>query len=792
MLSRWLPIRLIGSWTSGLSLALLLGLGAGQIHAQDLASAARSARRALPSVMIQSPSLRCRISADASFFDVLDKPSKAMWESGSLRQRLGTITLRVNGREETRDLENGRVNRESPSSAVAIYLPLPDQPAAAFKVTFSVARESHSLDLSWQADPSLEVVSVRLLDDALSVASTEQGYAVIPIREGLMVPADSGLAFTNAFATYAYEGCHMAMAGLVKNGAAAMILWDDPNASFILKSIPGDKTSAKPQRLFSSVELRGGRGLQLQFLGYGDYLTIGNAYRDIARRNEWLVTWDDKLRQHPADSQLFGAINFKLWSVLERQMNAASDREISVKTNWTFAEAAQVAEHLKHDLRLEHVLFTLGGWIHRGYDNQHPDILPAAPECGGTEGLAACARRVKDLGYLFCLHDNYQDIYRDSPSWNESLVMRRHDGKLAEGGDWAGGHAYLVCSRKGLELAQRTQNLAAVKQLINPSAYFIDTTYAAGLQECFDTNHPLSRSDDLRYKAALSDYARELFGMFGSECGREWAVPHADFFEGYTGVSGRWYHDEKLPAKFGGVVVPLFEIAFHDTIAAYGKYGYDIHRSAEYVLTQMLLGRTLNYHDVPAHLYWQRKEGKWEENPMPAPGTPNPAAFVRGDSGWAAGMHPFDRFVKNTYEAMSPLNELAAQLRVTGHSFLTPDRKVQQSVFGVKRKKITVTINTGATNYTCNSLAGGAVGLPPFGFLIESLDFVAFHALSWRGLQYPAPVLFTLRSLDNQPLARSGKVRVYHGFGNPRIVMPKGEVTVAREEIITGPAPDGP
>ena len=29
----------------------------------------------------------------------------------------------------------------------------------------------------------------------------------------------------------------------------------------------------------------------------------------------------------------------------------------------------------------------MGGWTHRGYDNQHPDILPANPECGGNEGL---------------------------------------------------------------------------------------------------------------------------------------------------------------------------------------------------------------------------------------------------------------------------------------------------------------------------------------------------------------------------------------------------------------------
>ena len=71
------------------------------------------------------------------------------------------------------------------------------------------------------------------------------------------------------------------------------------------------------------------------------------------------------------------------------------------------------------------MLFTLGGWIHRGYDNQHPDILPTAPECGGDAAFADCARRVMALGYLFCLHDNYQDIYRDSPSWDERLHHER-------------------------------------------------------------------------------------------------------------------------------------------------------------------------------------------------------------------------------------------------------------------------------------------------------------------------------------------------------------------------------
>jgi hypothetical protein len=61
-------------------------------------------------------------------------------------------------------------------------------------------------------------------------------------------------------------------------------------------------------------------------------------------------------------------------------MNEDSTAEASVRVNWTFDEVAQVAEHIKNDLKMDKVMFGLGGWTNRGYDNQHPDILPAAPD----------------------------------------------------------------------------------------------------------------------------------------------------------------------------------------------------------------------------------------------------------------------------------------------------------------------------------------------------------------------------------------------------------------------------
>ena len=733
---------------------------------------------------IETRFFRFTLSGETGHCELLDKRTGISWLGDTNRPAFGEVTLQVSGKPRRVDLARCDVKSEG-RSLVASFHPLGEQPTATLRVRLQALPDRETLDVSYQADDAFQVTSISLLKDLMGATDAAKGYVIVPVREGLLVPADSGLSFTHRFGTFEYEGCHMEMLGIVQGHAAAMITWHDPYvAAELTSTVAGTSLPAGRQRLSVSMVLaKSAKSFCVRLLGRGDYVTIGHAYRTVAREKGWLATWDQKLKANPQRAKLFGAVNFKLWSTLDRRMNAESTKEESVRVNWTFDEAAQVAEHLKRDLKLDEVLFTMGGWIHRGYDNQHPDILPTAPECGGDAAFANCARRVRDLGYLLCLHDNYQDIYRDSPSWDEKLIMKTPDGKLARGGHWAGGIAYLTCSRMALDLARRPQNLPAVKNLSAADAYFIDTTYAAGLQECFDPAHPLTRWDDMKWKQSLSDYGREVFGIFGSECGREWAIPHSDFFEGLTGVSGRAYHDANLMSKLGATVVPLFELVYRDCIAMYGKYGYDPQRAAEYVLQHIGLARPLNYHSVPRHLYW--KTGFQPATEPASPAGPDPGLFARADGGWAAELHPFDRFLKNTYEILSPLNELTARMRMTQHRFLTPDRKVQQSTFGEGADAVVVVVNEGSTPFTYISRASGTVELPPYGFIAESRTFVAFHALSYGGLRYTAPVVFTLRSLDNRPLSRSRQVRVYHAFGSNQVRLGKATLAVPREAIVS-------
>jgi hypothetical protein len=179
----------------------------------------------------------------------------------------------------------------------------------------------------------VEVDTISLLGNVLTATGSGKGYLVVPVREGLLIPADTGLNFTHRFDTYAYEGCHMAMLGLVQNGSAVLATWNDPYIAVDVKSIANsNEVNSGHQQVAASMTLsKTAKAFQLRFLGAGDYVAIAKAYRSIAKTKGLLVTWDEKLKTNPERAKLFGAANIKLWSALDRRMNEESTKEESVR-----------------------------------------------------------------------------------------------------------------------------------------------------------------------------------------------------------------------------------------------------------------------------------------------------------------------------------------------------------------------------------------------------------------------------------------------------------------------------
>ena len=116
-------------------------------------------------------------------------------------------------------MELARCDVESEGrSLVASFHPLSEQPTATLRVRLQALPDQETLEVSYQADDALQVTSISLLEDLLAATDAAKGYVIVPVREGLLVPADSGLSFTHRFGTFEYEGCHMEMLGIVTRG----------------------------------------------------------------------------------------------------------------------------------------------------------------------------------------------------------------------------------------------------------------------------------------------------------------------------------------------------------------------------------------------------------------------------------------------------------------------------------------------------------------------------------------------------------------------------------------------
>jgi hypothetical protein len=224
-------------------------------------------------------------------------------------------------------------------------------------------------------------------------------------------------------------------------------------------------------------------------------------------------------------------------------------------------------------------------------------------------------------------------------------------------------------------------------------------------------------------------------------------------------------------------VIPFWETVYHDCQACYGKYEYAADQAAEYVVHHVLCARPLHYHEIPDHCYWREKPNSTK------PSGPQ-ACFTRTDHGWGEPLHPTDAFLKTTHEVLGPLHESTAHERLRRFEFLAADRSLQRAVYGQGENATTVIVNFGKQDAKVQSRFGGEVLLPPWGFVIDAPRLAAFYAKRWNGQDYPDAALFTLQAVDGKRLSAAARVRVFHGFGDPKIVWCGSTHEIRREAVI--------
>ena len=230
----------------------------------------------------------------------------------------------------------------------------------------------------------------------------------------------------------------------------------------------------------------------------------------------------------------------------------------------SFADVRTIADECARQ-NLFPIDWCLVGWNYGGHDGAFPQLFPVCEELGGETELRKTIEHLKSLGYAIGLHDNYVDGYTLAKNFRYTDVNREQDGSMSLNQKLGGGQAYIMCPEKAYEHAKK--NMEKVKSLNTNGIYFTDVCTVWPLMKCYDSQHPLSRTDCAKWRGKLLHLLRETFGAVMSEGAQDWAVPFYD--RCYDMIDTPKYPD------WCDYEIPLYQMVWHGVLV-YNTYRGDI------------------------------------------------------------------------------------------------------------------------------------------------------------------------------------------------------------------------
>jgi len=236
----------------------------------------------------------------------------------------------------------------------------------------------------------------------------------------------------------------------------------------------------------------------------------------------------------------------------------------------------------------------------------------------------------------------------------------------------------VLCDKQALKYARQR-----VPEELKTHPYrcrFIDTTTASPWRECYNSEHPMTRSESRHWKMELLRFICEESKLVtGSETGHDAAVPYVHYFEGMLSLgpyrvpdSGRdmlkiWDEVPPQVAKFQlghKYRLPLWELVYHDCVVSQWYWGD----------------------------YNNKLPSLWDKRDLFNILYGTPPMFMFNHEFWEKNKERFARSYKN----VCSVARAVGCAEMTDHRFLTPDRDVQQTTFA---NGITVTVNFGEKSY---------------------------------------------------------------------------------------------
>ena len=443
------------------------------------------------------------------------------------------------------------------------------------ELVFDVAADEHYAQirsLDWPPALASNSFDATLLSNSRGVL-LPRGYAkpYHPIRsanpDGSIKTNDTSETQSNVI-----EDWSMSWWGFQKGKSAMMIIVETPDdAAYQFSHPAGGPTVIGPRWRPTLGKLGYPRSARMCFFDQGNYVDMAKRYRRHVMETGLFVSLQEKIARKPVVKDLIAAPLMRAGILTNFKSNGNRAKKAAEAERYrltTFDERAAFLRQIKSN-GLDRLTVVLTGWPRLGYDRQHPDVLPPAPDAGGWEGMKRLADACQNLGFLFSLHDQYRDYYTDAPSYDPQFAIHEEEEdtppQIFPGtrfGDWKEGTIPFMDHWDGGKMSYLNGRFMMghlVKNYqgffdhgIQPQGNYLDVFGYVPPDEDFNPEHPTTRTDCLRERARCYIWSRNRLGFVGTEAGCDWTVPYVDVLSPLNQTKG--------------IPVPLFNLVYHDAV----------------------------------------------------------------------------------------------------------------------------------------------------------------------------------------------------------------------------------
>lgn len=392
-------------------------------------------------------------------------------------------------------------------------------------------------------------------------------YTLLNWQQGLMVPntwktAVDKVVFDGFMGT---AGAYMPWFGQVKDRAGYIAICEQPwNAAYYTEHPaegPYTHVGIRWEPSLGKMDYR--RVMKYSFVKDCDYNDLCKIYRNYVIEKGRFKSLAEKAVKTPSIDQLIGSAF--LHKGIKTQVMTNSDfydAENPDKNNHLTPFSVRTEEIKKfHELGVEKLYLHLDGWAEPGYDNQHPDYLPACEKAGGWKAMKELSDTMHECGYLFGIHDQYRDYYYAAKTFDENFATRLADGTIPSHARWAGGPQTYLCATQAPFYVKRNFTEIMDNGIKLDCAYLDVFTCNEG-DECSHPWHKMTRRECYEYRNACFEYLLSKGILPSSEEVNDWAIPSLVFchYAPYDFMLDR----PGSPKK--GIPVPLFNLVYHDCL----------------------------------------------------------------------------------------------------------------------------------------------------------------------------------------------------------------------------------